>query len=917
MIRRWLLWIALILFVWLVVSRFNELERLAQALSHGQWTWVAIAAGLQVLYYLMYSLLYQSSFDTVDVRSRVPDLLPLVLASVFVNVAAPSGGASGGALFVNDAARRGESPARTAAGVLLATVADFGAFLVILVIGVVHLFLMHDLQAYEVAGAIALVFMTIGLGSLLLIGLWRPQLLVSLLGLVQRAANGAGLRLRGQPFLAEDFAERSARDFAQAAGALRAHPWRLARTLLVAFASHAADLATVFALFLAFHQAPDLGVLVTGYAMGVLFWIVSLTPQGIGVVEGVMALVYTSLGVPAERATLIALSFRGLTFWLPMIIGFLVIRRLRAFGSVVGPRPEKGGVRTVAALTGLMGVVNVLSGVTPSLTGRLATLTQYVPLFVRHGSHLASTLLGFALLLLAAGLWRRKRTAWWLTVLALALSMVSHFLKGLDWEEALLAAGLLIWLLTLRSRFHARSDPPSIRQGLTILAASLAFTLAYGAVGFDLLDHHFRVNFGLGMALRQTVVMFTQFSDLGLEPLTGFGRYFGGSIYAVAAATFGFSLFMLIRPVLVRHPATPTEHRRARAIVEAYGRSSLARMALFEDKAYFFTTGGSVIAFAARGRAAVALGDPIGPSDDLAAAISGFQSLCRSNDWLPSFGQTLPETLDEYRRAGLDALCIGHEAIVSLKDFSLEGRAHKDLRSAVRRMARLGYRTQLFVPPHSQTIMGMLESVSDEWLTHQHGSEKGFSVGWFDPAYLQDGPVMTVLSPREELTAFANLVPEYQLPEVTIDLMRHRRDAEHGTMDFLFAALLQWSASEGYNTFNLGLSSLAGIGERAEDPTLEKALHFIYEHVNQFYNFKGLHTFKAKFKPEWSPRYLIYPGSASLPTVLTALLRAESGPGGFGRGLGARVKNRVALRMPDDSSPPTSSGTSLRPPAGR
>lgn len=878
MVRRWLIWIALVVFTWLVVSRFNEIERLARVLVQGVWAWIAVAAVLQVLYYLIYSALYQSSFDTVEVRSRTGELLPLVLASLFVNVAAPIGGAGGGALFVDDAARRGESPARATAGVLLVLIADFGAFLFILMPGMAHLFLQHALQPYELIGAGILLAMTLGLVALLTIGLWQPWWLILILRWVQRLANGAGRILRRRPFLAEDFADRTAQDFTEAARAIRRHPGRLARTLLVSLAAHAVDLASLAVLFLAFHERPEAGVLVTGYAMGVLFWIVSPTPQGIGVVEGVMALTYTSLDVPAEQATLIALAFRGLTFWLPLVLGLVWMRRWQ---GLQGPKPtddEEGSLHAVAVLTGLMGVVNVLSGLTPSLGDRLATLRQYVPLAVRHGSHLASVLLGFGLVLLAGGLWRRKRVAWWLTVMALLVSIASHLLKGLDWEEALLATTLLVWLVVLRSRFQARSDPPSVRQGLVTLAASLAFTLAYGAAGFYLLDHHFRVQFGLGAALRQTVVMFTQFSDPGLEPLTGFGRYFGGSIYVVAAVTFGVSLLMLIRPVLQRQPATLAEHRRARAIVEAYGRSSLARATLFDDKAYLFTPGGSLVAFAARGRAAVALGDPIGPPGDLPAAIAAFQKMCRANDWVPSFFQTLPETLETYRGAGFDSVCIGHEAIVSLATFSLEGKAHKDQRSAHNRLTRLGYHTRLFAPPHSDEVMRKLQRVSDEWLAEQRGAEKRFALGWFDQAYLQTSPVMAVLSSEDEVTAFANVVSEYQRSEATIDLMRHRRGVEPGTMDFLFAALLGWAKAEGYASFNLGLSSLAGIGEKPDDPALERALHFIYEHVNQFYNFKGLHAFKAKFQPEWSPRYLIYPGSASLPAVVTALLRAEAGP---------------------------------------
>lgn len=96
-------------------------------------------------------------------------------------------------------------------------------------------------------------------------------------------------------------------------------------------------------------------------------------------------------------------------------------------------------------------------------------------------------------------------------------------------------------------------------------------------------------------------------------------------------------------------------------------------------------------------------------------------------------------------------------------------------------------------------------------------------------------------------------------------------------MVFLFDALFRWAREQGYATFNLGLSSLSGVGEHADDPAVERALHYIYEHVNQFYNFKGLHDFKEKFHPKWSPRYLVYPGPTSLLAVTLAMIRADSG----------------------------------------
>jgi phosphatidylglycerol lysyltransferase len=528
-------------------------------------------------------------------------------------------------------------------------------------------------------------------------------------------------------------------------------------------------------------------------------------------------------------------------------------------------------------LTALMGVINVLSAITPALGDRLALLEEFLPVGARHGAHLAAVLTGFALLVLASNLWRRKRVAWLLTMILLGISVVSHLLKGLDYEEATLSAALAVWLWFLRPRFHARSDLPSVQQGLSALAAALLFTLAYGTLGFYLLDRHFSTNFGFGAALEQTVIMFTQFYDPGLEPLTRFGRYFADSIYIVGAVTLGYALLMLFRPVLVRQPATVAERDRAKAIVEAYGRSSLARFTLLEDKSYYFSPGGSMVAYVAKGRIVLTLGDPIGPAEDVAAAIAGFREHCTQNDWQPAFYQTQPDYLEHYRAAGFDTLCIGQEGIADLSSFTLAGGSHKSLRSAANRLTKLGHQAELHEPPLPDDLLRELRAISDEWLAMMGGGELRFSLGWFDDDYIRNSPVMAVHTSEGTISAFANLVPEYQRNEATIDLMRHRRDVEPGTMDFLFVALFQWAKERGYATFNLGLSALSGVGERTDDPTVERALHYIYEHVNQFYNYKGLHAFKAKFDPQWSPRYLGYPGPASLPAVALTLVRAHSG----------------------------------------
>lgn len=538
----------------------------------------------------------------------------------------------------------------------------------------------------------------------------------------------------------------------------------------------------------------------------------------------------------------------------------------------------------IALLTGAMGVVNLVSAVTPSLPNRRAWLELFFPFFVRSSGRIFAALAGFVLLILATNLLRRKRVAWVLTIGLLIVSILSHLIKGLDYEECILAGVLLVQLIVMQRVFTARSDTPSIAQGIRVLLVAVLFTLAYGTAGFYILDGHFTVsgqpiNFNLRQSILQTLAMFFAEDDAGLEPNSRFAEFFANSIYIVGAATLSFALLMMLRPVLLRgSPATSSEQQQARTIIDRHGQSSLARLALLPDKAYYFSPSGqSVVAYVAKGRAAIALGDPIGPLDDRADAVAGFRRFCNRNDWFPVFYEAVPDQLPLYESLGFHQIQIGEEAIVDLKVFNLRGKANQNLRTAVNRLSKTGHTVQIYKPPISDELIQQLRPVSDEWLRSKQGSEKRFSIGWFDRDYLRDCTISVVYDAGGRIVAFANLLSGYNRQEVTVDLMRHRQDVEKGTMDFLFVSVIQHFQELGYDSFNFSLSPLAGVGTSPEAQRVERGLHYFFEHLNQFYNFKGLHQFKEKFQPRWEPRFLIYPNLSTLPDIAVGLVRADSG----------------------------------------
>jgi phosphatidylglycerol lysyltransferase len=858
----------------LAFTHAGDVATLVTTARAGSWQLLLLAVVLQVGYYAGYVATYREAFLAAGVKRGYRELVPVILASVFVNTVTPAGGTAGPVLLVDDASRRGYPGSRSAAAVVAGQFADFAGFAVVMLVGMIYLLIVGRLRTFEVVAALLFLGL-LTLFALALILAWRRSAVLDrLLGWAESLVARVG-RMFGRVF-EPGWAARVSSEFSTGVATIAENPRGLVRSWLAAVAGHTLDLACFVAIGFAFGWR-GVGSLVAAYAVGIVVWLVSIIPQGVGLVEGVIALVLVSFGTPAASAAAISLVFRGMTFWLPFAIGAVSLRYTASFEPKRSAAIKRAlVVRTSAVIVAAIGIMNIVSAVTPGIAERLKIVETYLPFQVQYG-HLSATLAGLALMVLARGLWNRKRMAWVLTEALLAISVVSHLVKGLDFEEALAALAVAIWLLVERREFYSKSDVPSIWHGLRVLLTALGATVAYGTLGFFLLDRHFSVNFGFTAAVRQTVIMFAQFYDPGLQPITGFGRYFADSIYVVGAVSVGYALLMILRSVLVRHPASASQHIRASEIVRHHGRSSLAAIALLPDKAYWFSPGGSVVPYVGLQGVGLALGDPIGPQEDAAAAVDGFRAFSASNGWAPVFYQTLDEYLDIYEAAGFSAVRIGHEAVVDVTTFSVAGKSYRNIRNRVNRIDEDGYTAVMHAPPISSRLLRELREVSDAWLNRVHGVEKRFSLGWFDDAYLRECPIMAVHDSDGHIVAFANLLSEYERPEATIDLMRHADDAPASVMEYLFVKLFFWAAENNYQSFNMGLSPLAGIGEQAADPTAEKILRLVYEHANNFYSFKGLHAFKEKFHPSWEPRYLVFPDVGSLPAVFAALTAADSG----------------------------------------
>jgi phosphatidylglycerol lysyltransferase len=259
-----------------------------------------------------------------------------------------------------------------------------------------------------------------------------------------------------------------------------------------------------------------------------------------------------------------------------------------------------------------------------------------------------------------------------------------------------------------------------------------------------------------------------------------------------------------------------------------------------------------------------------------AALVWEFKELCDRHELWPVFYEASATSLSLYVDTGLAAVKFGEEARVSLADLSLEGGAHKKERYLLRTLERDGTTFEVVDPSETARLLPELAAISDEWLQDKKASEKGFSLGCFDPEYLAQFPTALARS-GGAIVAFANLWCTEGRDEVSPDLMRFSAAAPASVMEYLFLQLALWAKGEGYGWLNLGMAPLAGIEARASAPLWNRLGSLAFHYGEQFYHFQGLRQFKEKFHPEWRPKYLVYPGGVILPRVLTNVTALVSG----------------------------------------
>lgn len=589
---------------------------------------------------------------------------------------------------------------------------------------------------------------------------------------------------------------------------------------------------------------------------GQLAGLLSLMPGGLGTADAIWLHLLSKPNTANETAAAITL-FRAIFYFLPWTISAIA-----AYVYLVGNKDiaVQWQRRIIASIMGISSAFMMISGALPSLSDRIMILKKIVPIGVIEVSHFISVILAVALFYLAQGIYRGYRSAWLISIWILVISFIAHILKGGNYEEAGVAI-FLCFLLLISHKGFTREGQLNLSREI-ILATAIGTLFAFTIVGFSAFEKiNYRPELWLEFAFSNDVSRFLR------------------AIPGILLVSLIFIFKQAIKtPKKKTYPSTE-ELQRAIEFCNYHANHADALLIGGTDKALWFWEQDSklegLIAYQIVGDSLVVYKDPvIIKNEKMEHLIRDFSKFADASDKRIVFSMISPEWMPVLHEFGFYFIKFSEEAIVNLMDFNLQGGRHAELRRTINYCEKQHVTFEILTPPHSSDVVNACREVSDAWLTEKGTSELQFTACYFSNIYLQQFPLAISKNAEGKIIAFVNPLILEQSKSATIDFMRYIPNTVKGIMDYTMVKTFLYCKNAGCETFSLGNAPLVETGREKSSRWVEKILYNYSKLAEHMYNYAGLYKYKAKFHPEWQPRYIAHQRLINWTRALSSALRA-------------------------------------------
>jgi uncharacterized protein (TIRG00374 family) len=217
---------------------------------------------------------------------------------------------------------------------------DYAALMCLVALGFVVLIRRNTLQASELVAAAILLALMVNMAILLYLGYKSADHLGKVLAWLARLVNRLVRPFIHRDYLKEENALLFAREIAEGILLIRGKRKELVWPFILSLINKALLVCVMAFSFLTVGTPFTIGAVVGGVSIANLFLIVSPTPSGVGIVEGILPFALGMLRVPWSDAVIITLIYRAVTFWFPLVVGIVTFRILGNSKKIYPPETD-------------------------------------------------------------------------------------------------------------------------------------------------------------------------------------------------------------------------------------------------------------------------------------------------------------------------------------------------------------------------------------------------------------------------------------------------------------------------------------------------------------------------------------------------------------------------------------------------
>ncbi|MER5867697.1 DUF2156 domain-containing protein [Kitasatospora sp. NPDC002040] len=513
---------------------------------------------------------------------------------------------------------------------------------------------------------------------------------------------------------------------------------------------------------------------------------------------------------------------------------------------------------------------------------------------------LMAALVPALLLVLAEGLRRGLRLAWWITACTeliwtgvliwvlvdnyrdFADSGGSGYLVQLMGEAMLLPVAMLVLLLITRQRFDQRLSRRVLSRLALVVGSALFLSCgAYVGIGWLVRDQYEPdATFGGLVAGLPSELLPPAYNDLVPDyPIADGGTaqtleiWCGVLFWAVALVAL---LLAFRRPVV---HVDAEDAARARELLTRYGGSTLSFISTWDGNHYWFDERGeAAVPYRVLATVALTTGDPFGEPAARRRAVAGFARYCDERGWTPCFYSVTADTQEAAEQLGWRSLQVAEDTVVPLPDLAFTGKKWQDIRTSLNKAGKQGITAEWWRWQDAPiAIRDQIRSISEEWVSDKGLPEMGFTLGGLEELADPAVRVLVAVDADRTVHGLTSWMPVYRDGAPvgwTLDFMRRRSEGFRGVMEFLIASAALGFKEEGAEFLSLSGAPLARAERGGELTALDRTMDWLGKSMEPIYGFRSLLAFKAKFQPEYRPMYMVYPDPAALGSISRAIGKA-------------------------------------------